>query len=175
MTNANDHNSFQSFLSITENRSRILGLIVAMVRDFELAEDLFQETVLEILKCQEQFDPTRSFGPWACGIARNVVRRHWRRQSSQPASGLAEIIEDLAAISTEGDDDKWRHERIALRRCLQKVPGRMRQLLLLRYGHNFKGRELAERAAYRQGSIRNTLARLRRSLRQCIETQTAHR
>ena len=173
MTRTTDHNSFQSFLSITENRSRILGLIVAMVRDFELAEDLFQEAVLEILKSQEQFDPARSFGPWACGIARNVVRRHWRRQSKDLTASMTEMIEDLAAISTEGDDEKWRHERIALRRCLQKVPDRMRQLLLLRYGHNFKGRELAERAAYRQGSIRTTLARLRRSLRQCINKQTA--
>lgn len=167
------NNSFQSFLNITENRSRILAMIVAMVHDFEVAEDLFQETVLEILKSETQFDPTRSFTPWACGVAKNVVRRHWRRQKKQPTSGLSEMIADLALISTEGDEDLWRQERVALRRCLQKVPSRMQQLLLLRYGQNCKGRELAERASYRQGSIRTTLARLRRQLRQCIEIQTA--
>ena len=169
----NDQNQFQSFLSITENRSRILAMIVAMVHDFEVAEDLFQETVLEILKSEDQFDPLRSFTPWACGVAKNVVRRYWRRQKQQPTRGVSDLVADLAQVSAEAADDLWRHERVALRRCLQKLPARMQQLLLLRYAHNCKGRELAERAAYRQGSIRTTLARLRRQLRQCIQVQTA--
>ena len=172
MANIDKNNQFVSFLNITENRSRILAMIVAMVRDFELAEDLFQETVLEIMKSEDNFDATRSFSPWACGIAKNVVRRHWRNQKKQPASGFSEMITDLALISTEGSDELWHHERIALRRCLQKVPSRMRKLLLLRYGHNYKGRQLAELASYRQNSLRTTLGRLRSQLRQCIEIQT---
>ena len=169
----NEDSQFQAFLSITENRSRIMAMIVAMVRDFEVAEDLFQETVLEILKSESRFDPTRSFTPWACGIAKNVVRQYWRRQQKEPTGALADIMADLAMVSTEGEDELWRHERVALRRCLQKLPDRMRKLLLLRYGHNCKGQELAERASFRQGSIRTTLARLRAQLRTCIEHQTA--
>ncbi len=69
-----DNRHFQSFLRVTENRSKILAMIVAMVQDFELAEDLFQETVLEILMSEAHFDPKRSFPAWACGIAKNVVR-----------------------------------------------------------------------------------------------------
>jgi len=168
-----DSNEFHEFLNITENRSRILALIIAMVRDFEVAEDLFQETVMEILKSRDQFDPARRFTPWACGIARNVVRAHWRRQKRQPASGVSEMVADLAQVSVEGDSDLWRRERVALRRCLQKLPDRMRQLVLLRYGHNYKGGELARRAAYRQGSIRTTLARVRGQLRQCIRVRLA--
>lgn len=166
-----DNCHFQSFLSITENRSKILAMIVAMVQDFELAEDLFQETVLEILKSEAHFDPTRSFPAWACGIAKNVVRRHWREQKKSPQSGVSELLADLAEIAVDTETEVWRHERVALHRCLQKVPPRMRRLLVLRYGHNYRGRELAERTAYRQGSIRTTLARLRRELKVCIQAQ----
>ncbi len=173
MSNTEDHATFHAFLSITENRSRILALIAVMVRDFEVAEDLFQETVLEILKSRDQFDPARSFAPWACGIARNVVRAYWRGHKRQPASGVSDMVEDLAMVCVEGDDDLWRHERSALRRCLQKVPPRMRKLLLLRYGHNCKGQELARQAEFRQGSLRTTLARLRSQLRRCIRVNTA--
>jgi RNA polymerase sigma factor (sigma-70 family) len=162
---------FQSFLSITENRSKILAMIVTMVQDFELAEDLFQETVLEILKSEASFDPARSFPAWACGIAKNVVRRYWREKKKMPHSGVSEILADLAEITVESDTEIWRQERVALRRCLQKVPPRMRRLLTLRYGYNYRGRELAERTAYRQGSIRTTLARLRRELKVCIQAQ----
>ena len=168
----NNNNHFHAFMDITKNRSRILAMIVVMVHDFELAEDLFQETVLEILKSQDTFDTTRCFTSWACGIAKNVVRRYWRNQQKHPSSSYCEMVTDLALISTEGSDDTWHYERIALRRCLQKVPSRMRKLLMLRYGHNYKGSQLAELASCRQTSIRTTLARLRSQLRQCIEIQT---
>ena len=164
---------FQSVLCITENRSRILALIVAMVHDFDLAEELFQETVVEILNSEDSFDPTRRFLPWACGVAKHVVLRHWKRQQKAPANGMNETVAQLAMIAVEGDDDVWHSERVALRRCFQKLSPRMRRLLLLRYGQNVKGPELAQQAAVQVGSIRTTLARLRGQLRQCIHTQTA--
>ncbi|EMI54387.1 sigma-70 family RNA polymerase sigma factor [Rhodopirellula sallentina] len=170
-----DDCSISTFLTISENRSRILAVIVAMVRDFEVAEDLFQETVIEILKSEERFDPSRSFVPWACGIARNVVLQHWRRQSKAPSNGVSDMMAELALIAAEGNDDTWRRERTALRRCFQRLPDRMQRLLLLRYGHNVKGKQLADSAAVRQGSIRTTLARLRNQLRTCIDTNVSQR
>ncbi|MCM2371001.1 sigma-70 family RNA polymerase sigma factor [Aporhodopirellula aestuarii] len=166
-----DECSISTFLTISENRSRILAVIVSMVRDFEVAEDLFQETVIEILKNEERFDPTRSFVPWACGIARNVVLQYWRRQSQVPSNGLSEMIAELAMIAADGDDDTWRRERNALRRCFQRLPERMQKLLMLRYGHNVKGKALADSASFRQGSIRTTLSRLRVQLRVCIDSK----
>ncbi|SMP61477.1 RNA polymerase, sigma subunit, ECF family [Neorhodopirellula lusitana] len=165
--------SMTAFLTNSENRSRIMAMIVAMVRDFELADDLFQETVIEILKNKHRYDATRSFVPWACGIARNVVLQHWRRQTNAPTSGLTNIIADLAMISAEGDDEVWRRERTALRGCVQRLPDRMQNLLLLRYGHNVKGMALAKSANIRQGSIRTTLTRLRAQLRQCIQEKVS--
>jgi len=167
-----ENHSFAALLNISENRSRILAVIVAMVRDFDLAEELFQETVIQILKSEDQFDPTRKFVPWACGIAKNVVKQHWKRQRNAPASGIYDLIADLAMVSADGEDDMWRRERKALRSCYRRLPDRMQQLLLLRYGHNIKGNKLAESTDFRPGAIRTTLARLRNQLRQCINAQT---
>ncbi len=165
--------SFQSFLNITENRSRILAMIVAMVHDFDLAEELFQETVVEILKSEDSFDPTRRFLPWACGVAKNVVQRHWRNQKQMPTSGVDAMLGELAMVAVEGEDELWRGERVALRRCFQKLSPSMQRLLLLRYGQNVRGQQLADQASIRSGSVRTTLARLRCQLRQCIHVQTA--
>lgn len=167
-----DDQSLQAFLNVTENRSRIFAIIVAMVQDFDLAEELFQETVIEILKSEDRYDPSRHFVPWACGIAKNVVQRHWRERKKMPTSGLDELIADLAAISVQGNDEQWRRERKALRRCFQKLPEKMQKLMLLRYGHNLKGDELANSTSIRRGSIRTTLSRLRCQLRQCIQSTT---
>lgn len=147
-------------------------MIVAMVQDFDLAEELFQETVVEVLKSEDKFDPSRSFVPWACGVAKNVVQRHWRNQKRIPANGVNEMLVELASIAVEGDDEVWRGERIALRRCFQKLTPHMQRLLILRYGQNVKGKALASQASIRVGSIRTTLSRLRCQLRQCIHSQT---
>lgn len=163
---------YDAFLGITENRSKLMAVIVAMVRDFDLAEDLFQQTVLEILQVSDNFDATRDFLPWASGVARNVVRRHWRASEKQPAPATQEALDALAGFAeVEQDEDIWQAERAALYQCLDKLPERMRRLFLLRYGQNYKAGKLAELASFPIGSLRTTLARLRMKLRHCINTE----
>ncbi len=169
-----ENHSFTAVLGITENRSRIFAFIVALVRDFDTAEDLFQETVVQILKSEHQFDPTRNFLPWACGIARNVVRQYWKRRAKSPSTGIEETLHNLATIATDENAESWARERKVLRSCLQKLPEKMQRLLMLRYGHNIKGKELADSTPINPGSIRTTLARLRTQLRQCIQAKTAN-
>jgi RNA polymerase sigma-70 factor len=163
--------STEIFLKITENRSRIMATIVAMVRDFNVSEDLFQETVLEVVKSAENFDSTRDFAPWACAIARNVVRRHWRKQEKQPIAIEQDALNTLAEIAAEtSDPESWQDDQYALQECLKKLPKPMQKLIILRYGYNCKGPALAEKAAIKQGAIRTTLLRLRQKLRLCIKS-----
>jgi RNA polymerase sigma-70 factor, ECF subfamily len=149
-------------------------VIIAMVRDFDVAEDLFQETVLEILRSKDRFQTERAFVPWACGISRNVVRRYWERENRKPLPITEEVLLRLSEIAVDTDPDLWREERLALQQCLERLPARLHRLFLLRYGHNVKGQDLAEQAGIRVGSIRTTLARLRTQLRRCISMRIKH-
>ena len=163
---------FDAFLGITENRSKIMAVIVAMVRDFHLAEDLFQQTVLEILQSTGNFDDQRDFLPWASGVARNVVKRHWRKAEKQPSLASQEVLEALSEMAVvEQDEDIWHAERAALHQCLDKLPARMQKLFVLRYAHNHKAGKLAELSSFPLGSLRTTLARLRMKLRHCINSE----
>lgn len=163
---------FQSFLNITENRSKILAAILSMTNDFEVADDLFQECVLEILKNSDKYDQERDFLPWACGIARNIVRNYWRTSQKAPSIMSQDILESISKIViTNEEEDLWMEERKAMYLCLQNLPERLRNLLVLRYAQNIKGPRLAELSQYPAGSIRTTLSRLRKKLRHCINTQ----
>jgi len=163
---------YDVFIGITENRSKIMAVIVSMVRDFDVAEDLFQQTVLEILQGEDKFDPSRDFLPWASGVARNIVRRHWRASGRQPATASQEALDALSELAVdEQEEDIWQAERAALHQCLDKLPDRMQRLFLLRYGHNHKAGKLAELSSFPIGSLRTTLARLRMKLRHCINTE----
>ncbi|MEM6777961.1 MAG: sigma-70 family RNA polymerase sigma factor [Planctomycetota bacterium] len=167
-----DSPSIHTCLSLTEHRSRIFAVVVSMVQDYDLAEDLFQETISEILRSESTFDSSRGFVSWSCGVARNVVRQHWRRQQNAPTNGVCDLLSEFALVVEEADDDVWKRERRALRSCFQQLPHRMQKLLMFRYGHNVKGKALADAVDIRLGSIRTTLARLRKQLRSCIRSRS---
>lgn len=163
--------NFKSFVNINENRSKLLAFILANVQDFDVSEDLFQETILEILKNGDKYDSSRPFLPWAYGISRNVVRRFWEREGRKPLTMRQEVLERLAQAAVDTDCELWREERTALQNCLEKLPVRLNKLFVLRYGYNLKGQKLADRVDFKVGSVRTTLARLRKRLRECITTQ----
>jgi RNA polymerase sigma-70 factor len=157
------------YLKITRYRSRIMGVIIAMIRDFDAAEDVFQDTVVEILGSADRFDPSREFLPWANGIARNVVRRHYRIFSRRVSAVDVQNLEYLGSLmEKEREPDVWEEERKALRHCLEKVDSRNRKLLVLRYQENVKGKNLAERLGLSEKSVRTILHRVRNALRRCI-------
>jgi len=145
-----------------------------MVRDFDAAEDLFQDTVVEILGSADRFDPSREFLPWANGIARNVVRRHYKRLSRRRVSPVeVDNLEYLGNLMAEDRGaDAWEEERRALRYCLERVDSRNRRLLALRYQENLKGGKLAESVNLSEKSVRTILHRVRNALRRCIERRT---
>jgi len=82
-----------------------------------------------------------------------------------------EVLERLAQVAVGTDSELWREESVALQNCLEKLTKRLKRLFVLRYGHNIKGQELANKTDIKLGSVRTTLARLRKRLRQCITMQ----
>ncbi len=160
------------FLLITKNRSALMAVIVAMTRDFDAAEDIFQDTVLEIIRHADRYQPDREFLPWARGIARNMVRRFYRLKAKNPALMSEEQMEAVADVICAEDDkpEAWEEVRTALQVCLQRLTERNRKIFLLRYGLNLKSSALAERAGAHQASLRTTLMRIRQFLRKCINS-----
>jgi RNA polymerase sigma-70 factor len=150
------------------------GLIVAMVRDFDAADDIFQDTILEIARAGERFDAERDFLAWARGVGRNMVRRYWASARRTPAARDPAGLEAAAeAMLEEQDADAWEGERRALRSCMDRLSDRNRALMLERYGRNLKGPALAEKTGINPKSVRTTLVRLRQFLRRCIDAQLA--
>ncbi len=152
------------------HRTEILSTLLALVGDLGLAEDLLQDTLVEIIGDPEAYDPARDFVPWARGIARNLAHRHWRESSTHRRHAplvrerLADLLEQAETEAPPGP------ERMArLHSCLDRLSERVRHLLLLRYGENVLGDDLADRAGMPRASIRTTLLRARRSLMHCLQ------
>jgi RNA polymerase sigma-70 factor (ECF subfamily) len=101
------------------------------------AEDLVQETFLQIHKARGSYDPSRGVKPWVYGIARNVYLMDRRAAGRRPSETVA--TEDEAESTASPDaarlhDRAWVHDAVARVRPERRIP------LILRHvwGYSFK-------------------------------------
>src|SRR5439155_9610686 len=66
--------------------------VVRFLGDRAAAEDVFQETFLQVHQSADQFDPQRRFRPWLFTIAANKARELIRSQARRPTNPLSASI-----------------------------------------------------------------------------------
>jgi RNA polymerase sigma-70 factor (ECF subfamily) len=123
----------------------LYNYIVYRVGDAACADEIAAAACQRALERIDQYDPRRgSLTSWVFGIAQNLIRDHFRAQSSQPAP-LS--LEDLSPIEGHGktpEEQAINAERfqtvIAL---LDGLTDKEREVIALRYGGDFKYREIA--------------------------------
>jgi RNA polymerase sigma-70 factor (ECF subfamily) len=167
-------NSQEEFLSLLlQHQHDIRAFIGSIVRDVHARDDLFQEVALILWRKFDQFDRSRSFGAWARGIAMRKIMQTFEKNKRLPVHLAPEAIEAVAAaydtISPSTAD-----QEAALRHCLEKLPGKSRHLIELRYNQQLKLKEVAQRVQSTMDAVHKALSRLRLSLRTCMEKQLAY-
>ena len=155
-------------------QDRLLAYVSGMVPDFAVAEDIIQDLAIEISAHRERYSPDRPFYPWARGIARNLVKRHYAAQSRARVI----TVEDLDVLADameekELEEDQWRDRARAMRSCLEELSPANRKLMTSRYASNRKGRSLESEFRKTGNALRVSLFRIRSFLRSCIERHLA--
>lgn len=137
-----------------------------------LAEDALQDAYVKIWRNASTFDPGQGSAiAWMAAIARNRaidIRRS--RHGSAETVELSETREADAGLVTSQKDLA---ETDALARCLSRLRGDDREMVLLAYCHGYSREELAERAARPVGTVKVRLHRALSSLRTCLEKADA--
>ena len=132
------------------------------------ARDVLQETLVTLWAKRSEFDATKEFLPWACGIARFKVREFWRKlprwESFANEDLMALIDARTAALEPELT---LRGEK--LRECLAKLPEGQRDTLHRYYAEEESVEALALREGRTVEAIYKLLQRVRRALLECIE------
>ena len=105
------------------------GYLRSLTRDAARADDLLQETFLQVHRVRHTFEPGRPVRPWLYAIARNVFlmdRRTRGRRSRHEALADDELPDVPVPAEVESLAD-----RDAVRRALARIdPGRREALLL---------------------------------------------
>ena len=151
---------------LREHQVQVFGYIYSLVRNFDDADDLFQQTSLALWHKFDQFDRSRSFAAWACGVARFEVSNFVRARGRQKLY----FSDDLSLLLAEAqdDDDCAEDRREALAACLKKLRQKDQKLVEACYGEEARVPEIARAWRRSATSVHNSLRRIRRSLFECV-------
>lgn len=166
------HGDQQAFrLLVERHQERLFGYLLGMVRDEEVANDLFQDTFLRVLSALRQergaYTQQGRFLGWVLRIARNAALDHLRsRRKWQDVTPEAD--EDGSFWDRLPDDGPATDEVLLhteqgdrLNACIALLPPEQREVLLLRHEAELTFREIADLT---NCSINTALGRMRYAL-----------
>jgi RNA polymerase sigma-70 factor (ECF subfamily) len=155
-----------------QSQSVISAYITANVLDVHHAEDLVQEVAQVVAEKFGTFDRSRSFVSWALGIARNRVLKYYRSRARDrlvlSETALTKLEQAFENVGHEAED-----RRAALKICLERIQGRRREVLEMRYSQNEKVADIAHRFSMSTDGVFVMLHRIRTVLYGCIHRQLA--
>lgn len=162
---ASQEQFLQLFLASEREIYRYIAAIAPAKAD---AEEIMQQTAVELWRKIDQFDLARPFTPLACRFALNVAKQ-WlarkRRWQGLIAGDLAERIVDRRAELLPRIDSRLRH----LEACLEKLPPEQRRLIDGYYFRQLPITAVAAEARRTVAAAYKALQRIREVLQHCIE------
>ncbi|MES2478727.1 MAG: sigma-70 family RNA polymerase sigma factor [Bacteroidota bacterium] len=173
---ATDTELVHSFLSGNENalqqlicryKDKIYTGIYMLVKDKYLAEDLFQDAFLKMIRNMREgnYSEQGKFLPWASRIAHNLCMDHFRRTKSKIPVTLAngeDIMELLAGPDESGAPKiEQRQTEQSLRKLMEQLPEEQREVIILRVYGDMSFKEIAQLTDV---SINTALGRMRYGL-----------
>ena len=132
----------------------VRGMLIGATRDRQQAEDLAQETFLQIHRARHTYDPAYRVMPWVMAIARHVYLMDRRAKSRRPRY----VEESEAPERSVRPDAERQMSGAPVRDALRQLTPDRRAALLLHHVGGWSFREIAARFG-----IRQTAAKLRSS------------
>jgi RNA polymerase sigma-70 factor (ECF subfamily) len=155
-------------------RDRLFAYALALVRSRAVAEDIFQDTYLALVRAAERQEAIADLPAWCRGVARNLALRHWQEHQRSERLPPAELIDGIdrafAEQDAEGDDEAL---LAALATCRGGLGHAALALLDLKYVHDLPMRAIAERTSRSERAVITALALIRRRLMECIAARLA--
>ncbi|MBP5257176.1 MAG: sigma-70 family RNA polymerase sigma factor [Prevotella sp.] len=159
-----DNRAFDLLLS--RNQAKLFSYILFVVRDHDLAEDLFQETFVKVITKLQQgrYVNSGKFAAWIMRIAHNVIMDWYRLQRTEKTVEPTPD-NDLSSLSDNSDYElaaemRFVNEQVLsdVKRLMNKLPPTQREVVYMRFFQEMSFKEIAEATNV---SINTSLGRMR--------------
>jgi len=155
-------------LLIRRHKSRVFTYIMLMVKNEQLAEDIFQDTFIKVifsLKAGKYKDNGR-FLSWVIRIAHNLVIDHFRKEKQMNTISNDDTLVDLfnnRKLTEKNIEENIIYEQVCedIRTLIEKLPDDQKEVILLRHYGDLSFKEIADQTGV---SINTALGRMRYAL-----------
>ena len=154
---------------VRRHQASVRSFLVFLGCPHSLLDDLVQDVFLSLLSARFEDRGPRATAAFLRRVAHHLLLKTMRRESrnvSLPDPDAAEA----AWVDFEGDDGGQGY-LAALRECLERLTGRAREVLHLRYESSVRRAAIAERLELSEAGVKSILVRARKRLKACIETR----
>ena len=161
-----DNRAFDMLLA--RNQSKLFSYILFVVKDRDLADDIFQETFVKVVTRlqQRKYSPSGKFGAWLMRIAHNVIMDWYREQrldrviDAPKDNDLSNMGGDLLDTNIENTYIN-RQVLSDVKKMMGMLPTAQREVVFMRFYQEMSFKEIAETTGV---SINTSLGRMRYAL-----------
>lgn len=162
--NGNDK-AFEELLN--RHKNRVFTTIVLIVKNYEVAEDLLQETFIKAVRMIKggKYNEEGKFLPWISRIAHNLAIDYFRKHKRYP---VLTVEDDSSVFQNESlSEDSFEETQIKnetyeqLAQFIEALPDSQREVLIMRHFMQMSFLEIADSTGV---SINTALGRMRYAL-----------
>jgi RNA polymerase sigma-70 factor (ECF subfamily) len=175
--NHTDYELVQEFLNgsrtsierlINRHRKKVYSYILYNVKDEHLAEDIFQDTFIKVIRSLKRgkYKDNGRFLSWVLRISHNLIIDHYRKEKQLQTISNDNYETDI--FNTKKFSDKTIEDKIVnhqitkeLRSLIQELPQDQKEVVILRHYCDLSFKEIAEHTGV---SINTALGRMRYAL-----------
>jgi RNA polymerase sigma-70 factor (ECF subfamily) len=149
---------------IERHKEKLFGYVYNLVRDYHLAEDIFQETFFKMIKTIKRngYNEEGKFISWMMRIAHNLVIDYFRRENKYPMIEQDDEFDIFSIIKTKqiSQEEMIVKKQIKkdLRKLIFELPFEQKEVLIMRMYHDMSFKEIADMTDV---SINTALGRMR--------------
>ena len=153
---------------INRHKNRVYTYILLMVRNEQLAEDIFQDAFIKVIRSLKEgkYKDNGKFLSWVIRIAHNLVIDHFRKEKQLNVISNDKCEADILnnkRLSDKNIEDDLITFQISedLKSLVERLPDDQKQVVLLRHYGGLSFKEIADQTNV---SINTALGRMRYAL-----------
>lgn len=175
--NRTDYELVQGFLKgnhaniehlINRHREKVYTYILYNVKDEHLAEDIFQDTFIKVIKSlhRGKYKDNGRFISWVLRIAHNLIIDHYRKEKQLQVISNDNYEKDIfnsQKFSDKTVEDNMVNKQISkdIRKLIKELPDDQKEVVILRHYCELSFKEIADLTNV---SINTALGRMRYAL-----------
>ncbi|MGN1084441.1 MAG: sigma-70 family RNA polymerase sigma factor [Lachnospiraceae bacterium] len=149
----------------------VLRMAYCYVKDYDTAEDIFQEVFIKANAKAESFRGESTVKTWLLRITVNACKDYLKSAYRQRVTMLSEEEEARLPAADMIEEIEQRQDRKRVREALLKLPEKYREVLVCLYFEERSVAETAKLLGLSEGTVKSRLSRARERFRAILEEE----